>query len=618
MKYTHFIKVFAGMLVLAAFVFAGCESEPEIRKQPLKDRTVLDIIRANGYTNFVEAVELAGLTNEINTAQTQTIFAPNNNAFSVLLQQLGVVKLSEVDPSVLREVLRYHIVTGGTFGSAELPRKIASARGENLYVTGPSNTRSINGKATIVLRDRSGVNGTFHGINTVLAVPSNSIYDQISARATGSPPEFTLLKYALDKAGLDDDLDAGDFTLLAPTNAAFTAAGLGTTAAIDALNPQALLTRLNFHILPAAVFSTDLVTGRVETKNGPIAGQIKGADVAVTATSSSYESGVISNVNRLATNGVWHQLSALVNPKVAIKEGITTSGVNIWTTTNDGLGPDAFGTLVTASGYTRFDNINRPNKDAVYFPRVPPPASSFTNNEAIVDYLERHIFPANVVIPTIANGTKITSVGGDEYYVAVREDGRRFINGISANTFSDQSTSRTVYDGIIYIWGGASFGGLVPLPSKTIVERLKEDVNFTLIAAIIEKTGRSQFLSGGNKTFFAIPNSVVSAETGLGTVAEIQALDPSNDSDLLEELSEVIDRHTVNSVEFAVRITSSVPILKNQLDEDMVFGIVNGDVVIIEDVQDPQDNFAEFLSTDTFLAKNGVVHVIDKVLVFTK
>jgi uncharacterized surface protein with fasciclin (FAS1) repeats len=610
-------RVFIFASVIASMIlFGGCESEPEIKKQPFSERSVLDVIRANGYTSFAEAVTLAGLETELETNTQQTIFAPNNNAFSVLLQQLGVVTLAEIDVSVLQDVLRYHITDDGSFLAADLPRKLSTIAGGSIYVTGPSTARSINSKSNVILTNRSGKNGVFHGINLVLQEPTLSIYDAIEARTLGSPAEFTLLKHAIDRVGLDDDLQTGDFTLFAPTNAAFTTAGLGTTAAIDAFDLAALEARLKFHVLPAATYSADLVTSRVATLIGPVAGSVKGADI--NAATPAFETGTITVVNNLATNGVWHQINALVLPKVSIKDGITLPGVNIWSTTNDALGPDAFGALVSASGYTRFNDINRAAKDVIYFPRVPPAAGTFATNDDIIDYLERHIFASGTNIPTAANGTKITSVGGDSYFVAVREDGRRLVNGLIGNAFTDQTSSRVVYDGTIFIWGPTGFTGLSPLPDKSIVEVLEEDSDFELIVAAIEKAGRKELLETGDKTFFAVDNAVFSAFTGLTSVAQIEALDESNEDDLetINELAEVIDRHTVASVQFAVTLQSSLPKLKNILNEDITLGEVGGNTVIIENVQLPESNFAGFDSFDLFLAKNGVIHVLDKVLEF--
>jgi uncharacterized surface protein with fasciclin (FAS1) repeats len=591
----------------------GCDSEPKIVKGTVSDKTLLDIIQANGYTEFVKAVKLAGLEAQINGATKQTIFAPDNAAFNVLLKQLGLNKVDEINPTVLASVLRYHITTEDSYLAASLPRKAASLDGKSFYLT--QNAASLNALGTIVLKDRSAKNGIFHGINLVLSSPTLSIYDAIAARAAGTPPQFTLLKYAIDRAGLDGVLKSGDFTLFAPTNAAFTTAGLGTTAALDGVAVDALKTILQYHVLPTARFSIELTTGRVATANGPLANNTKGIDI--NATTPAFEGGTISNADQLATNGVWHQISAVARPKVGIKEGITVPGVVLTTSGNDNAGPDALGPLVTASGYTRFDDINRSSKDAVYFPRVPPTAGSFPNNQEIIKYLERHIFASTVNFTTATNGTKVTSVGGNEYYVVVDAAGGRYINGVAAsrNAFGATSTtSYAAYDGVAYVWGTTGYTGLVPLPTNNIVQQLDGDAQFTLIAAAIKKVGREASLTSGNKTFFAVANAAFTTKTGLSSVSQINAL-AAGDA-LLQTITTLIDKHTVNSAEFALRLTSAIPILKNALDQDVTFAVVAGNVVVIDDKQRPDTKFTSFTTTDKFLAKNGVVHVVSKFFEF--
>jgi uncharacterized surface protein with fasciclin (FAS1) repeats len=411
-------------------------------------------------------------------------------------------------------------------------------------------------------------------------------------------------------------LKSGDFTLFAPTNAAFTTAGLGTTAALDGVAVDALKTILQYHVLPTARFSIELTTGRVATANGPLANNTKGIDI--NATTPAFEGATISNANQLAINGVWHQISAVAQPKVAIKEGITSPGTAL--TSVDGSGPDAFGALVTASGYTRFNDVNRATKDAVYFPRVPPAAGSFASNDEIIKYLERHIFAPTVNLATTTNGTKVTSVGGNEYYIVVAANGASYVNGVlaSRNAFTTSSvpnaTNFTVYDGTAYVWGAAGFTGLVPLPTNNIVQQLEGDAQFTLITAAIKKVGKAASLSSGNKTFFAVENAAFATKTGLTTVGEINAL--ANDAPLVTTITNLIDKHTVNSAEFALRITTAIPVLKNALDQDITIGVIGGNVVVIDDKQRPDTKFTSSTATDKFLAKNGVVHVVSKFFEF--
>lgn len=444
--------------------------------------------------------------------------------------------------------------------------------------------------------------------------------DQINDRADDATPQFTLLKYALERAGLDDDLDGGDLTLFAPTDAAFTAAGLGTTGAIDGVDLGVLTQILNDHVLTSATFSVDLTTSRVATANGiPAEGNsIKGVDV--NAATPAVEAATIQVINNLATNGTWHQVSALIRPKVAIKQGATTSA----TFGNGTLDPaaDNFGLLLSAvPEFTSLDAINRAGKNSIYFPRVPPTVASFGgDNAAIVEYIERHIFPQSVNLSTAANGAKVTSIGGDEYYVATDASNVRFVNGVAAsrNPFATPTTSFAAYDGTVFLWGTAGYTGLTPLPATNIVEMLAADPEFELFSAAIEVTGKDAVLSTGNRTLFAINDATFTAETGISDPQVLLDLDPEDEDDagLIEALAEVIDRHTINSVYFWIHLNTVRPTIQNALDEEVFFGLIGGNTVIIEDDKDPENNFASITAPDSYTAKNGVVHVVDKIFEF--
>jgi uncharacterized surface protein with fasciclin (FAS1) repeats len=625
-RYSIFI-----LLALFTAFLVGCDSEPEVSVGPRPDYSVLQILELNGYTSFVTAVKHAGLQNQIESATNQTIFAPNNSAFTVLLTQLDVDRIEQIDPATLASVLQYHVSVEGGFASADLPRRIA-AGGANLYVTGPTASKSVNGKSTIVLPNRSGSNGIFHGINLVLTPPTNTIFAEITARAQAAAPQFTLLKHALEITDLDVTLSSGDFTLFAPTDAAFTTAGLGTTAALDALPTATLTAILLNHVLPSAQFSVDLVTSRIATAAGPVAGAVKGIDV--NATTLTVEGATIQVPNQLRTNGVLHQVSALIRTKVAQKEGMTVTGV--------ALGPivgaagnlaietqsDNFGLLISAASYTKLDEINREQKYSIYLPRTPRSVASFSgDNAAIVDYIERHIFSSSVDIPALANGTKVTSIGGDEYFVAVGLEGTtnvRYINGevASRGTFAaigfpaDQGARKTVYDGFVYSHGGTGYSGFTPLPEETIVELMANSSNLTLIAAAIKAAGKTTAVSAQGVTFFAIDDVAFEDLTGLSTVAEIDALDPTDDAALIEELVQIIDKHTVKSIQFGVTITSTLPKLKNSLDEEMVIALVQGEVVVIDNLSRPDTRFTDFTTFNAIIGNNGVVHIVDKVFEF--
>lgn len=114
---------------------------------------------------------------------------------------------------------------------------------------------------------------------------AQTIYDIISTN-----PNLTTLSALLSAADLTDTLSKGNFTIFAPTDAAFNSLPLGTVEALmKPENRSKLLMLILYHLLPVALPTSQMKPGGVETANGrslqilPAAGAIK-VDQAVIKT----------------------------------------------------------------------------------------------------------------------------------------------------------------------------------------------------------------------------------------------------------------------------------------------------------------------------------------------
>ncbi len=137
---------------------------------------------------------------------------------------------------------------------------------------------------------------------------------------------FTLLKYALNKAGLLSTLTNKNsvFTLFAPTNAAFTASGFGSTAAIDLLPLASLTSLLNYHIIPGQKIGVSLIPTTFPNIQMPTAFIFPAPNTSPLARFSIFPSkrnGAIwanniptTAVDVAAANGVMHHVAVLVAP----------------------------------------------------------------------------------------------------------------------------------------------------------------------------------------------------------------------------------------------------------------------------------------------------------------
>lgn len=126
---------------------------------------------------------------------------------------------------------------------------------------------------------------------------------------------FSTLVSLVTKAGLVNTLNSGNYTIFAPTNAAF---GLVPSATIDALmNDTALLTDvLLYHVyagwVPSSAVSNDLVVSMANGKDARV-------NVYSHNNKVTIEGNVISQVDLMASNGIIHVIdSVMMAPKTDI------------------------------------------------------------------------------------------------------------------------------------------------------------------------------------------------------------------------------------------------------------------------------------------------------------
>lgn len=138
--------------------------------------------------------------------------------------------------------------------------------------------------------------------------------EQTIAEVVAGDPQFSILLQALQQANLDGVLgQTGPFTVFAPTNAAFTAAGIDLATISNAALSETLL----YHVLGASIRSTDLAEGQTyattAAETGPGNTQLSllveragnsvtlNGDVNVTTANIITENGVIHVIDKVLT-----------------------------------------------------------------------------------------------------------------------------------------------------------------------------------------------------------------------------------------------------------------------------------------------------------------------------
>ena len=105
MKFINFILIIGIGMVFSSCDLSGIEEvEPE-------DVTVYDVLnRQNRFSRFLNAAEIAGLTNLLQGSDSYTWFIPNDEAF----ENLGI-DINALSNDELKTVLEYHIIPGDLY-----------------------------------------------------------------------------------------------------------------------------------------------------------------------------------------------------------------------------------------------------------------------------------------------------------------------------------------------------------------------------------------------------------------------------------------------------------------------------------------------------------------------
>lgn len=284
---------------------------------------IMDIAAADSRFDTLEAaIKAAGLADTLASANnTFTVFAPTDDAFAAL--PAGTVESLLADPQgALTDVLLYHVVAGAQNSGAVLASdSLMTLQGTSLDVNLKNGLPYVN-NSQIIITDIQAKNGIIHVIDAVL-VPTSSpapakATEQMEksdlptiaeiAIADGRFDTLVAALTAADLAGVF--LAPGDYTVFAPTDAAFAALPEETIEALLA-DPEGLLTTiLLYHVVGDSLSRDQIATddfiptleGRALTVNrsGSNIIDISGAKLLITDIQAS--------------NGVIHVIDSVLVP----------------------------------------------------------------------------------------------------------------------------------------------------------------------------------------------------------------------------------------------------------------------------------------------------------------
>ncbi len=285
-------------------VTASC-SDDEPNTQPIPTVTEL-VVNDPNFSLLETAVIKAGLADALSTTNPITVFAPTNAAFAA--SGITEAVINSLPVASVDSILKYHVVAGFVPStSVPVSDPVASLLGTNIWASRNTNGVFVNG-IRVSGADVQARNGVVHVIDKVLIPPTRTIA-QIAAADTN----FTFLVAAAAKVGLVDILsNPGKYTVFAPTNAAFRAAGITD---INAVPTATLNTVVRYHIINNNIFASDL------TNNATVASIQGGGNLTITLppagvkiSGSAQPVSGITTADIVATNGVIHVINRVMLP----------------------------------------------------------------------------------------------------------------------------------------------------------------------------------------------------------------------------------------------------------------------------------------------------------------
>ncbi|TMO44312.1 fasciclin domain-containing protein [Pseudoalteromonas ruthenica] len=600
------LTLIAGLLALTTACSDDDDNDTAVVEPPEAPiTTVVDVAAASeDFETLTAALQATGLDATLSDTDSQfTVFAPTDDAFALLGQETIDALLE--DPDTLSAILTYHVLDSRVSSSAAIDAAgstIATVNGAALGLSLSGDQLLVN-TATVTTTDISANNGVIHVIDAVLTPPQSQPQQptmNIIETAVASD-DFTTLAAALEATNLVATLsdESQEFTVFAPTDAAFAALGQAT---IDTLlaNPEVLKEILLQHVVSGSV---DSITAY--SLNGQQAQTVSGNQIDITIDGENdtlkFGDATVTMTDIQTTNGIIHVLDTVVVGEVQVPAP-AQSVVDV------AVGNGNFSTLVAALQTTGLDTTLA-DLDREFTVFAPTDAAFeqldqatvdalFADAEALSDLLLYHVLPDATVQSdaaiAVANSEQpmITMANGDTATLSLQNDMLYIDNAqvTTANVAAD--------NGVIHVIDSV----LMPPSEQSIVDVAVADGNFTTLVSALQEAGLEQTLADLEREFTVFaPTDAAFDKLDQATLDALLA-DPEALTNVL--LYHVVADATVNS-DAAIDIANSDNPMVTMANGDMsTLSLQDGALYIDESV----------VSSADVASDNGVIHVIDTVL----
>ena len=459
------------------------------------------------HDSLVAALVHADLVTALQGEGPFTVFAPTDDAFAAAGIDLTTFDTEE-ENATLVDILTYHVYSGSVEAAQVTDGMTATMlNGDDATFT-VTNESVMIGDATVTMADVMASNGIIHVIDKVLMPPADLV--DIPTVAQGTGIHDSLVAAVIQAELLSTLQGEGPFTVFAPTDDAFTAAGVDLAALDNDEGKAALSNILLYHVVSGAVPSSAVTDGLV-------AAAVNGDDLTFTVGD-----GVMVNdanvilADVMASNGIIHVIDKVLIPPVPVTEA-------------DG--------------------------DICY----------------------------NMYTHTLAAGASFDECMAYAYYVDYEMNGQTFTGCYNLETHTLTTVSQEECEA--YMW----------TPAMDIAMTAQATtIHNSLVAALAQAELVTTLQGDGPFTVFA-PTDDAFADAGI----DLAALDNEEGKALL---TDILLYHVVSG---------EVP--SSAVTDGLVAGAVNGDDLTFTTGDGVMVNDANVVLADV-PASNGVIHVIDKVL----
>jgi len=524
------------------------------------------------HDSLVAALTHVDLVTTLQGTGPFTVFAPTDQAFTDAGIDLNDFNTQE-EKDTLSDILLYHVVSGSVPSSAVTDGMLATMVNGDKAKFGVSGSTVTVGTATVTTADVQASNGIIHVIDKVLMPPVDI---PTTAQTTGI---HTSLVAAVIQADLLPTLQGtGPFTVFAPTDQAFTDAGIDLAALDNPTGKQTLSDILLYHVVSAEVQSSDVTDCMsADAANGQPLSFTVGSTVMVNDAN-------VTSTDVVASNGLIHVIDKVLTPsdtpnnipRTAQCTGIHNSLV---------AGVIQAELLETLQGTGPF-TVFAPTDQAFIDAGIDLAALNTPEGKATLsDILLYHVVSGEVPSSAVTECLAATAVNGQSLSFTVGD-------GVMVNdanvTLADVNTS----NGVIHVIDKV----LTPTDTPNDIPRTAQctGLHNSLVAGVIQAELLETLQGTGPFTVFA-PTDQAFTDAGI----DLASLDTPEGKAIL---SDILLYHVVagNVPSSAVTECMSADAVNGQPLSFTVNGgvMVNGATVTLADVG----------------TSNGVIHVIDKVL----